>query len=303
MQLVELEKQFLEYLEIEKNRSPKTAENYHHYLTRFFNLSGVRRPADITEDAVRQFRLRLAREADTNGKQLKKQTQLYHLIALRSFLKYLAKRDVKTLAAEKVELGKMPAREIEFMESDELTRLLSAPKGDSIAALRDRAILELLFSTGLRVSELAHLDRESIDFAKQEFSVRGKGDKIRVVFLSDAAKEALRRYLAKRSDPDAALFIRVRKHAAKHDEDLRLTVRSIERTVRRHATSAGITKKVTPHGLRHSFATDLLANGADLRSVQMLLGHAQITTTQVYTHFTDKALRDIHRRFHGKSRR
>lgn len=301
MHLRELITQFLEHLEVEKNRSVKTAENYDRYLRRFLNLSGAKKPADITDELVRQFRLKLARASDS-GKSLKKQTQFYHLIALRSFLKYLAKRDIRCLAAEKIELGKMPARQIEFMESDELSRLLRAPKGESPEALRDRALLELLFSTGLRVSELVSLNRDSVDLKKNEFSVRGKGDKIRVVFVSDAAREVLKRYLDQRGDPDEALFIRLRKGSGPAG-DLRLTARSVERLVRKYARSAGITKKVTPHGLRHSFATDLLQSGADLRAVQLLLGHAQITTTQIYTHFTDKGLRDIHRKFHGKSRK
>jgi len=302
MLLSELERQFLEYLEVEKNRSVKTVENYDRYLRRFFQLSGAAKPADITDELVRTFRLRLARIEGEDQKPLKKQTQLYHLIALRSFLKYLAKRDVKSLAPEKVELGKMPAREIQFLEFDELARLLAAPKGAAFEALRDRAILELLFSTGLRVSELVSLDRETVDMKKGEFSVRGKGDKIRVVFLSDTAKAALARWLDARKDPDPALFIRIRTIKATRDSDLRLTARSIERIVRHYATAAGIVKKVTPHGLRHAFATDLLQGGADLRSVQMMLGHAQITTTQIYTHFTDKTLGEIHKKFHGRSR-
>ncbi len=303
MNLQELQRQFLEYLEIEKNRSAKTIENYDRYLRRFLKLSGASKPSDITDELVRNFRLKLNRIKSQSGEELKKQTQFYHLIALRSFLKYLAKRDVKSLAPEKVELGRMPARSIEFMESDELIRLLSAPKGDSPDKLRDRAILELLFSTGLRVSELVSLNRDSIDFKKSEFSVRGKGDKIRVVFLSDVAKDALKRYLERRDDVDEALFVRMRKSKNEGDGELRLTPRSIERLVKKYALAAGITKKVTPHGLRHAFATDLLESGADLRSVQMLLGHAQITTTQIYTHFTDKTLHEIHKRFHGKSRK
>lgn len=303
MTLRELQRQFLEYLEIEKNRSQKTIENYDRYLKRFLALSGASGPSDITDELMRNFRLKLNRIRSQNGEELKKQTQFYHLIALRSFLKYLAKRDVKSLAPEKVELGKMPARSIEFMESDELSRLLAAPKGDESDKLRDRAILELLFSTGLRVSELVALNRDSIDFKKSEFSVRGKGDKIRVVFLSDDAKAALKKYLERRDDVDEALFARMRKSKDGNNGDLRLTARSVERLVKKYATAAGITKKVTPHGLRHAFATDLLEGGADLRSVQMLLGHAQITTTQIYTHFTDKTLREIHKRFHGKSRK
>lgn len=302
MTLKDLQKQFLEYLEIEKNRSPKTVENYDRYLRRFLALSGAAHPADITAETVREYRLKLNRPGERTGAELKKQTQLYHLIALRSFLKYLAKRDVKSLAAEKVELGKMPQREIEVMESDELGRLLAAPQGTTLTALRDRSLLEMLFSTGLRVSELARLNRDTVNLSRDEFSVRGKGNKIRIVFLSENAKSALKKYLDKRDDPDEALFIRIRKGFAKSDEDLRLTSRSIERLVKKYAAEAGISKKITPHGLRHSFATDLLRNGADIRAVQQLLGHAQITTTQVYTHVTDKALREVHKRFHSGNR-
>lgn len=299
----ELQKQFLEHLEVEKNRSLKTVENYDRYLKRFLKLSGAQKPADISDDLVRSFRLKLARIQDAHGKELKKQTQFYHLIALRSFLKYLARRDIKSLAPEKVELGKMPARQIEFMEADELSRLLGAPKGGELAKLRDRAILELLFSTGLRVSELVGLDRDSVDLKKDYFSVRGKGDKIRVVFISGAAKETLKKYLDGREDVDSALFARTKKSTVAKDEDLRLTARSVERLVKKYAAEAGITKKITPHSLRHGFATDLIQAGADLRSVQMLLGHAQITTTQIYTHFTDRTLGDIHKKFHGKARK
>ncbi len=303
MNLDQLQKQFLEYLEVEKNRALKTIENYDRYLKRFLKLSGAQKPADITDDLIRNYRLKLNRIKDQNDKELKRQTQFYHLIALRSFLKYLAKRDIKSLAPEKVELGKMPARSIEFMETDELSRLLDTPKGDLLEKLRDKAILELLFSTGLRVSELVALNRDSIDFKKDEFSVRGKGDKIRVVFLSPTAKQSVKKYLDKRGDVDQALFIRLTKLKSTIDSNLRLTARSVERLVKKYATAAGITKKVTPHGLRHAFATDLLEGGADLRSVQMLLGHAQITTTQIYTHFTDKTLGEIHKKFHGRQRK
>ena len=303
MTLKELQKQFLEYLEIEKNRSQKTIENYDRYLKRFSALSGVSKPSDITAEAVRSYRLKLNRLGESSGAALKKQTQLYHLIALRSFLKYLSKRDINSLAPEKVELGKMPSREIEVMEEDELKRLLESPKGAALTALRDRALLELLFSTGLRVSELAGLNRDSVNLKRDEFSVRGKGNKIRVVFLSEEARGALKKYLDKREDVDEALFVRIRKGFAKNDEDLRLTPRSIERLVKKYAASAGISKKITPHGLRHAFATDLLRNGADLRSVQQLLGHSQITTTQIYTHVTDKTLRDIHKKYHSRNRK
>lgn len=297
----ELKKQFLEYMEIEKNRSQKTVENYNHYLKRFFDYAEIKEPDEITQEIVRTYRLYLNRFESPFGAPLKKQTQMFHLIALRNFLKYLAKRDIETLAPEKIELGKMPSREIEFMEEEELKRLLDAPKGSGLRALRDRAILETLFSTGLRVSELARLNRDSINLKTAEFGVRGKGGKIRIVFLSDDAKEKINLYLEKREDTDQALFIQIPKNEKFNKvSDLRLTPRSVERLVKKYAVSSGIAKKVTPHSLRHMFATDLLRSGADLRSVQALLGHSNITTTQVYTHVTDKTLRDIHKKYHGK---
>ena len=293
---------FLEYLEIEKNRSSKTIENYDHYLKRFVSWAKIKNPQQITSDLVRKYRIYLNRVQDSRGKELKKVTQNYHVIALRNFLKYLAKRDIKALTAEKVELGKTPSRQIEFLEGDELERLLEAPSGEKPADLRDKAILELLFSTGLRVSELAGLNRETINLKKGEFSVRGKGDKIRVVFLSETAKEALENYLEKRTDIDKALFVRLAQ-GEKPAENLRLTPRSIQRIIKKYAVKAGLTKKVTPHTLRHSYATDLLINGADIRSVQSMLGHSSITTTQIYTHITDKQLREVHQAFHGKKRK
>lgn len=301
LSLSKLKHDYLRYLEIEKNRSRLTIRNYDHYLSRFLSWAKTEKPSAITPDLVRDWRIYLNRIGDQSGRSLKKQTQNYHLIALRNFLKYLAKRDIESLAAEKIELARMPARDVEFMEGEELTRLLEAPEGSGESALRDRAILELFFSTGLRLSELAGLNRDSVNLKKREFSVRGKGEKIRVVFLSEAAREALAKYLAARKDIDPALFVRVAKTPAK-ESDLRLTPRSIERMVKRCAAKAGIAKRVTPHQLRHSFATDLLRNGADIRSVQALLGHSHITTTQIYTHVTDKGLRDIHEKFHGKSR-
>lgn len=301
--------EFLEYLEIEKNRSPKTIENYAHHLNRFFDwlAESLKKNTDkisadeISEDLVRKFRLFLARETDRFGKPLKKQTQNHHLIALRMFLKYLAKRGVESLSAEKIELAKQPQRDLEFMDEPELERLLNAPEGEDFQDLRDRAMMELLFSTGLRVSELCALDRDNIDLDRGMFSVRGKGSKIRVVFISESAKDALREYLKERKDIDPALFIHFVKSPSE-EEDLRLTPRSIQRIIKKYAAKAGISKKVTPHWLRHQFATDLLRNGADLRSVQMMLGHANISTTQIYTHFTDKQLGDIHKKFHSGNR-
>jgi site-specific recombinase XerD len=256
----------------------------------------------LTEDAIRQFRLKLNRLTDQKGNPIKKVTQNYHVIALRSFLKYLAKRDIKTVAAEKLELGKQEEREVTFLEEGELERFLDAPDQSSLAGKRDTAILHTLFSTGLRVSELCSLDRDTVDLNRGEFSVRGKGSKIRLVFLSGEAISAIRGYLHDRIDADPSLFIRVPKDAKfeKYD-NLRLTPRSVQRIVKKYAIKAGIVgKNVHPHVLRHSYATDLLRNGADIRSVQSMLGHASVTTTQIYTHVTDSQLRDIHKKFHGK---
>lgn len=302
MTLEKLKKDYLEHLEIEKGRSLKTIRNYDHYLTRFLQFAKKDKPSHIDADLVREYRIFLNRTTDQFGRSLKRQTQNYHLIALRNLLRYMAKRDIETLAADKIELAKTPSRDLEFMEEDELERLMKAPSGNELKTLRDRAILELFFSTGLRLSELTNLDRDSLNLGKSEFSVRGKGDKIRIVFLSDAAREALKKYLAARKDTDVALFVRDAKNPAK-ESNLRLTPRSVERMVQFYAKKAGITKKVTPHQLRHSFATDLLRNGADIRSVQAMLGHSHITTTQIYTHVTDKGLREIHEKFHGRSRK
>lgn len=290
---------YLDYLEIEKNRSIKTRVNYEHYLKTFLDFSKISKAEQISQELTRQYRLWL------NRRSIKKNTQNYYLIALRNFLKYLAKRDVKVMPADKIELGKQSERQVIFLENSELERLLGSPDGISIKSLRDRAILELLFSTGLRVSELCALNRDSINFKSGEFAVRGKGDKVRLVFISETAKTALKNYLQKRQDVDMALFIRdiPSKNVSRETSDLRLTTRSVERLVRYYSVKAGLSKKVSPHTLRHSFATDLLINGADIRSVQSLLGHSNITTTQIYTHITDKQLREVHQAFHGKQRK
>jgi site-specific recombinase XerD len=301
MQLNKLLIEFLEYLEVERNRSQKTIENYHHYLKRFLQWAKISKPEDITIDLVRNYRLHLNRMAEEHGTELKKITQNYHVIAIRSFLKYLAKRDIKTLSAEKIEVGKNPTHEIEFLDGEEVERLLEAASSNDLKSLRDRAMLELLFSAGLRVSELIHINRDQINLARQEFSVKGKGDKIRIVFISDTAKHALEKYLDKRTDTDEAIFIRysIKKNTEKQ-ETKRLTPRSVQRIVKFYAAKAGIVKDVHPHTLRHSFATDLLANGADIRSVQTMLGHSSITTTQIYTHITNTQLKSVHQKFHGK---
>lgn len=302
MSIKDLKIKYLEYLEIEKNKSPKTLENYGRYLDRFLKFSKATSPSSITEDLIRQYRLYLNRLKDGESNPLKKVTQNYHIIALRNFLKYLAKRDIKSVPAEKVELGKQEDREVTFLEADELERLLKSPDGNNLDSLRDRAVLGTLFSTGMRVSELCSLDRDKIDTTRGELSIRGKGSKIRVVFLSDEAKEDINKYLNKRSDLDEALFIRIPKSKTfSKDSKLRLTPRSIQRIVEKYATKAGIVgKNVSPHTLRHSYATDLLRNGADIRSVQSMLGHSSVTTTQIYTHVTDKQLREVHKKFHNK---
>ena len=294
--------QYLEYLEIEKNRAPKTLENYGRYLNRFIGFAKIKNVEDMSEETIRQYRLYLNRLHDHEGQPLKTVTQNYHIIALRNFLKYMAKRGIKCVSAEKIELGKQEDREVTFLERNELNRLLEAPEGQSLVAMRDRAILHTLFSTGMRVSELCSLNRDEIDTKRGELSVMGKGSKIRLVFLSSEAKESLQIYLDKRSDVDEALFIRIPKTGNYSKEsDLRLTPRTIQRIVKKYAIKAGIMgKSVSPHKLRHSFATDLLRNGADIRSVQSLLGHSSVTTTQIYTHVTDKQLKEVHSRFHNK---
>lgn len=323
MKINELLNDYLDYLEIEKNRSKKTRVNYKRYLECFLRFANISGPGEINQDLVRRFRLWLNRRPGPEG-ELKKTTQNYYLIALRNFLKYLAKRDMPTLAAEKIELGKSEERNISFLDSEELKRLLLSPEGESFKTLRDRAILATFFSTGLRVSELCALDIDSINLKTGEFSVRGKGSRIRLVFLSDEAIKIIHEYLAKRQDADQALFIRGKpgsrnpilfhkkpqkaaigfslpgKKEFSKEENLRLTPRSVERLMKYYAAKAGLVKKVTPHTLRHSFATDLLRNGADIRSVQALLGHSSINTTQIYTHITDKELRRIHKTFHNK---
>ncbi|MDP3995159.1 MAG: tyrosine-type recombinase/integrase [bacterium] len=301
---------FLEYLEIEKGRSQATMRNYDFYLKRFCQWAANPAPGAIDADLVRKYRLWLNRYQDPkSGQQLASKTQNYHLIALRSFLKYLARQDIQSLAPEKIELARQQTREVDCMDSDDVQRLLASPGSSGavpLVVLRDRAILETLFSTGLRVSELTRLRRDTINLAKDEFTVRGKGGKLRIVFLSDSAKEAIARYLEKRNDVEPALFVshdRAQKSKSRKENagSCALSPRSVQRIVAKHAIAAGITKNITPHTLRHSFATDLLSNGADIRAVQTMLGHESITTTQIYTHITDKRLKDVHRAYHGKA--
>jgi len=296
-EIEKLLKDYLDYLEVEKNRSPKTRENYGRYLKVFVEKTGVRSVKDITQDKVRDFRVSLARSWE--GKNLKKITQSYYVIAIRNFLKYLVRRGINALAPETIELPKIARRDIEVLDYGELERLLKAPKGNNLRALRDRAILETLFSTGLRLSELCNLPR-TVDLKRGEISVRGKGDKLRVVFLSEGTKKALKDYLEKREDADGILFVSLSKNGKAIGK---ITPRAVQRLIDTRAKEAGIPKKVHPHQLRHSFATDLLINGADLRSVQELLGHANISTTQIYTHLTNKELREVHEAFHGRRRK
>jgi len=315
--LKQLKTQFLEYIEIEKGRSLKTVENYDHYLSRFLCFIKNDNPAGITDSLVREFRLWLNRQSTGNnratGQTLSKKTQNYYLIAIRAFLKYLARQEIKSMSPERIELAKVGERSLDLITHEELVKILNSPNGNDLKDLRDKAILELLFSTGLRVSELCSLPSD-INLKSDELSIRGKGGKVRVVFISDEAKNAIRKYLAARKDMSDSLFVQITSPKtvlganSKNQKSLRpssgnekpLTKRSVERIVKQHATKAGISKKVTPHVLRHMFATDLLSNGADLRSVQAMLGHANIGTTQIYTHVTDKHLRDIHKKFHNK---
>lgn len=322
MELNQLVTEFLEYLEIERNVSKLTIRNYAHYLLRFVHFlahSGGPSPtprssgeavekmnhctiAAITPENIRQYRLYLSRFVDDHGISLKRVTQNYHLIALRSFLKYLAKRDIPTITPDKIDLPKAESHSIKFLNREQVDRLLNMPEISKPEGFRDKAILEVLFSTGLRVSELVSLNRDEINLDRKEFGVVGKGRKIRVVFLSDSAAEWLRRYLATREDTLKPVFIRY--SGKKPDEDdatgesIRLTSRSVQRLVEKYAKKAKLPIKITPHGLRHTFATDLLGNGADLRAIQELLGHKNVSTTQIYTHVTNPQLRKIHDAFH-----
>ena len=300
MELEKLLQEYLNYLEIERNRSPKTRENYEHYLKEFLEFSGVKSPKDITEEVVREFRLAIARP-DFRGKSvsLKKITQSYYIIALRNFLKYLSRRDIKVLSPEKIELPKIPERQIEILDYKDLERLIEAPKGNDLRSLRDKAILELFFSTGLRLSELCSLQR-FVDLSRGELTIRGKGGKLRVVFLSESAKKAIKNYLAKRTDAGESLFVSLDRNGKVIGK---ITPRAVQRVVERRAKEAGIPKKIHAHQIRHSFATDLLVNGADLRSVQEMLGHSNISTTQIYTHLTNKELREVHKAFHARRRK
>lgn len=301
--------EFLEYLEIQKGCSPLTIREYRHYLQRFHNWltenSPARKPEEINLDLIRRYRLYLAHLRTRDGLPLQRATQSYHIVALRAFLRYLlVQRDIVTLSPDKVELPKQSSRSIAFLNPDQIERLLNSPQISNNVGLRDRTILETLFSTGLRVSELVSLNSDQIDLERKEFGVKGKGNKLRVVFLSDTAAQWIERYLQARQDHFKPLFIRHsgRVDARNNGEKMRLTARSIQRIVAKYAKKSGLPIEATPHTLRHSFATDLLISGADIRSVQEMLGHESIRTTQVYTHVTNRHLKEIHKAFHRKNR-
>jgi site-specific recombinase XerD len=309
MPLESLIAEFLEYLEIQKGCSPLTIQRYRHYLRRFHNwLTGnfpAAKPDEINLDLIRKYRLYLARLRAHDGLPLERVTQSYHIVALRAFLRYLlVQRDIATLSPDKVELPKQGSRSIAFLNSEQVERLLKSPKISNKAGLRDRTILETLFSTGLRVSELVSLNCDQIDLERKEFGVKGKGNKIRVVFLSDTAAQWIERYLRARKDHFKPLFIRYSGavDAQKNGEKMRLTARSVQNIVAKYSKRSGLPIEATPHTLRHSFATDLLISGADIRSVQEMLGHESIRTTQVYTHVTNRHLKEVHKAFHSRNR-
>lgn len=302
MQFSKLKTDFLEYMEIEQGRSQKTIANYDHYLIRLMDFAGDIKVSEINPELIRKWRLWLNRLGTNVSDELEKSTQNYHLIALRSFLRYCSKRDIKTMSPDKIELAKTSRKQVTFLNIEELERLFDQPDLNKINGLRDRAILELLFSSGLRVSELVGLNKDNINLKRREFMVRGKGQKDRPIFISERSSEWITNYLNKRQDNDQALFVRYSgsKEISMDGNYHRLTSRSIQRMIARYAKLAGITKHVSPHTMRHSYATDLLMNGADLRSVQALLGHSNIATTQIYTHVTDPHLKSIHEQFHNK---
>jgi site-specific recombinase XerD len=300
MYIAELIIDFLEYLEVEQNRSQKTSENYHLYLNRLVDFAGNIAVNKLDDNLLRKWRLWLARYKNEHGGELSKLTQTYHLIALRSFLKFCSKRGIDTLGPEKVELPKVNRQQVSFLNEEELRKLFTTITANSLIGLRDRAIVGLLYSSGLRVSELANLNKDTINLERCEFMVRGKGQKDRPVFISQDAVELVVAYLNARADALRPLFIRYGggEQLDNSGDFGRLTPRSIQRIVAHYANLAGITKKVSPHTLRHSFATSLLMHGADLRSVQSMLGHSNISTTQIYTHVTDQHLKEVHVRFH-----
>lgn len=295
---------FLESLEVEGGRSLKTVENYRLYIERLVEFTNDIPVSKINSELVRKYRLWLNRYENLDGKKLGRATQTYHLIALRRFLTYLARRDIKSLESSKIELPKVVKPQVNFLHYEEVERLINAVPNETESDLRDRAIVELLFSSGLRVSELCNLNRDHINTKRREFMVRGKGNKDRPIFISKSAADHIENYLEARNDNLTPLFINYSRRYKKPSTDgnyRRITPRSIQRMIDKYARMAGITKKVTPHTMRHSFATDLLVNGADLRSVQGMLGHSSIITTQIYTHVTDQHLKEIHEKFHSET--
>lgn len=300
MYLSEAILEFLEYMEIEQNRAMKTIENYHRYLDRLVEFADDIKIEAINAETIRKWRLWLNRLEDEQGDTISKSTQNYHLIALRSFLRFCLKREFNTLPPDKIELARVNRKQVTFLNRAEIERLFAQPDISIEAGLRDRAILELLFSSGLRVSELVNLNRDHINLRRKEFMVRGKGQKDRPVFISHQAAQWLDEYLVTRKDNMAPLFIRYsgNQNLTNDGNFMRLTARSVQRIIKNYTRRAGITKHVSPHTLRHSYATDLLMNGADLRSVQAMLGHSNISTTQIYTHVTDPHLKKIHEQFH-----
>ena len=297
----ELLQDYIEHLEVEGGRSRRTAENYRLYLERFIEFTEDIRVEKITSEIVRKYRLWLNRYKNEHEEELATITQSYHLIALRGFLHYLSGRDILSLAPDKISLPKVSRKQVTFLFLEEVGRLLAQIDAGTEQGLRDRAIIELLFSSGLRVSELVNLDRDHVNTKRREFMVRGKGQKDRPVFISKAAADHVTEYLEARQDSLPALFISYSRNvsADTSGDYRRLTARSIQRMLSHYARLAGITKHVSPHTMRHSYATDLLMNGADLRSVQSMLGHSNISTTQVYTHVTDEHLREVYERFHS----
>lgn len=299
----ELIDDYVEHLEVEGGRSAKTAENYHLYLVRFIEFADDIKVEQITREMVRKYRLWLNRYKSNDSTELALITQSYHLIALRGFLTYLSVRDIPSLSPEKIILPKVARKQVTFLHYDEVERLLAQISLADESGLRDRAIVELLFSSGLRVSELVNLNRDHINTKRREFMVRGKGQKDRPVFISESAASHVLNYLDTRTDTLPPLFVSYSRNviATTSGDYRRLTARSIQRILSKYARLAGITKHVSPHTLRHSYATDLLMNGADLRSVQSMLGHSNISTTQVYTHVTDEHLREIYEKFHSST--
>ena len=302
MYISDLIMDYIEYLEVERGRSSKTAENYRLYLERFVEFAGDLKVEIITTDIIRKYRLWLNRYKNTHDDELAIITQSYHLIALRGFLRYLSKRNIKSLTPEKIELPKINRKQVSFLDQEDVEHLIATFTSDKLSSLRDKALVMLLFSSGLRVSELVSLDRDHVNTKRREFTVRGKGQKDRPVFISQRASEIIEQYLRKRTDNLLPLFISYSKNVISSNDGnyRRLSPRSIQRMIEKHAKLAGITKHVSPHTLRHSFATDLLINGADIRSVQAMLGHSNISTTQVYTHITDKHLKEIYDQYHSK---